>query len=36
MAGQCSVDDLWTRIVGLLDAFTLDECRNFFSHAGEA
>ncbi len=35
-AGERSVDDLWARIGECLDAFTPDECRNYFKHAGYA
>ena len=35
-AGERSVDELWTRIGELLDAFTPEECRNYFNHAGYA
>ncbi len=35
-AAERSVDDLWSRIGSLLDAFTPDECRNYFRHAGYA
>lgn len=31
-----SVDSLWNRIASLLDAFTPQECQNFFRHAGYA
>ncbi len=35
-AAERSVDDLWARIGECLDAFTPDECRNYFKHAGYA
>jgi transposase len=35
-AGERSVDDLWARIGEGLGAFTPDECRNYFKHAGYA
>ena len=35
-AGERSLDDLWARIGECLDAFTPDECRNYFKHAGYA
>ena len=35
-AGERSVDDLWARIGECLDAFTPEECRNYFKHAGYA
>ncbi len=35
-AAERTIDDLWQRIGGLLDAFPPDECRNYFRHAGYA
>ena len=35
-AAERSVDNLWSRIGEILDAFTTDECRNHFKHAGDA
>ena len=35
-AAERSVDNLWSRIGEILDAFTTDECRNYFKHAGYA
>ncbi len=35
-AAERSVDGLWTRIATLLDAFTPDECANYFRNAGYA
>jgi transposase len=33
-AAQRSIDALWARIADLLDAFTPDECANYFRNAG--
>jgi hypothetical protein len=30
------VDALWNRLENVLDAFTANDCRNFFRHAGYA
>ena len=35
-AGERSVDDLWERIGDILDHFSPQECKNYFSHAGYA
>lgn len=35
-AAERSVEGLWTRIAALLDAFTPDECANYFRNAGYA
>ncbi|MGZ3294343.1 MAG: IS630 family transposase [Xanthobacteraceae bacterium] len=35
-AAERSVDGLWTRIASLLNAFTPDECANYFRNAGYA
>ena len=35
-AAERSVDALWNRIGNLLDAFTSDECANYFRNAGYA
>lgn len=35
-AAERSVEALWTRIGQLLDAFSADECANYFRHAGYA
>jgi len=35
-AGERSVDALWSRIASLLDAFTPEECANYFRNAGYA
>lgn len=35
-AAERSVEALWTRIGQLLDAFSAEECANYFSHAGYA
>ncbi len=35
-AEERSVDGLWTRIGDLLDAFTPNECANYFRHTGYA
>jgi len=35
-AAKRSVEELWTKIGDLLDAFTPEECRNYFRHAGYA
>jgi transposase len=35
-AAERSVDGLWNRIASLLDAFTPDECANYFRNAGYA
>jgi transposase len=35
-AAERSVEALWTRIGHLLDAFSADECANYFRHAGYA
>ena len=35
-AAERSVETLWTRIGQLLDAFSADECANYFRHAGYA
>ena len=35
-AAERSVDNLWSRIGEILDAFMTDECRNHFNHAGYA
>ena len=35
-AAERSVDGLWNRIASLLDAFTPDECSNYFRNAGYA
>ena len=35
-AAERSIEDLWMTIGTLLDAFTQDECRNYFKHAGYA
>jgi len=33
-AAERTVDALWNRLENVLDAFTADDCRNFFRHAG--
>jgi len=33
-AAERSIDDLWNRIGKLLDAFTAEECANYFRHDG--
>jgi len=35
-AAERSLDGLWSRIATLLDAFTSDECANYFRNAGYA
>ena len=35
-AAERSIEDLWTPIGTLLDAFPQDECRNDFKHTGYA
>jgi transposase len=35
-AAERTVDALWSRLETVLDAFTADDCRNFFRHAGYA
>lgn len=35
-AAERSVEALWTRIGQPLDAFSADECANYFRHAGYA
>jgi transposase len=35
-AAERTVDALWNRLENVLDAFTADDCRNFFQHAGYA
>lgn len=35
-AAERTVDALWNRLENVLDAFTADDCRNFFRHAGYA
>jgi hypothetical protein len=35
-AAERSVPALWGRIASLLNAFTLDECANYFRNAGYA
>lgn len=35
-AAERTVDALWSRLDTVLDAFTADDCRNFFRHAGYA
>jgi transposase len=35
-AAERSIPALWDRIGAILDMFSADECRNFFSHAGYA
>ena len=35
-AAARTVDALWTQTGQVLDAFTADDCRNFFRHAGYA
>ncbi len=35
-AAERSVENLWSRIGELLDAFTPQECQNYFKHAGYA
>ena len=35
-AAERSMPALWDRIGAILDTFTADECRNFFTHAGYA
>jgi transposase len=35
-AAERSVDSLWNRIAAILDAFTPDECTNYFRNAGYA
>jgi transposase len=35
-AAERTVDALWSRLENVLDAFTADDCRNFFRHAGYA
>jgi len=35
-AAERSVDDLWNRIASLLDAFTPNECANYFRNVGYA
>ena len=35
-AAERSVDEIWARIGECLDAFTPDECQNYFRHAGYA
>jgi transposase len=35
-AAERTVDALWNRLENVLDAFTANDCRNFFRHAGYA
>lgn len=35
-AGERTVDDLWRRLKPVLEAFTPQDCENFFKHAGYA
>ena len=35
-AAERTMDALWNRLENVLDAFTADDCRNFFHHAGYA
>jgi transposase len=35
-AAERSVESLWNRIAGLLDAFRSDECANYFRNSGYA